>query len=138
EARRRLQPIRSRIAQTYRDVRLAIGAMRSSPPVHLKLAGAIRSYTRTFAVETGIAVHLQFPSRISPLSKLVELQILAILHQALSHVLKHAAATEVVVAFDECDDGWLLTVEDNGRGFCPADSPESGEDSHFGLTIMRE
>lgn len=138
EARNRLQPLRRRIAQTYRDIRLAIGAMRSSPPIHLELARAIRSHTRMFSRETGIAIHLRFPSRVVPLPKLVELQVLAILHQALSNVRKHSAATEVVVALDECDDGWILSVEDNGQGFCPSALSESAVDCHFGLAIMTE
>ncbi len=138
EARNRLQPLRRRIAQTYREVRLAIGAMRSSPPIHLELARAIRSYTRKFSRETGIAVRLRVQASNVSLPKLVELQVLAILHQALSNVLKHSAATEVVVALVKCDDGWILSVEDNGRGFCPSALPESAVDCHFGLAMMTE
>lgn len=138
EAKSRLKPIKHRIAQTYQDVRLAIGALRGSPPIHLKLAGAIRTCARAFARETGIAVHVHCPTHVAPLPKLVELQVLAILRQALFNVLKHSAATEVAITLDERDDGWLLSVEDNGRGFSVADTSERSPYQHFGLTIMAE
>jgi signal transduction histidine kinase len=138
EARNRLKSIRHRIAQTYQDVRLAIGALHSTPPIHLKLARSIRSCTRAFARESGIAVHVHCPSHLASLPKLVELQVLAILRQALFNVLKHSAATEVVVTLDERDDGWLLSVEDNGRGFSLPELAERSPHHHLGLAIMSE
>jgi len=138
EARERLTPTRQIIADVYQDVRLVIGALRVAPPIHSNLAQALASDVKTFVRQTDIHTQLALRTKIVSFPKLVQLQILAILRQALSNVRQHAAATEVVVAFDRCDEGWVLTIRDNGRGFGEDRSPESDGQMHFGRRIMHE
>ena len=47
----------------------------------------------------------------------VALQVYRILQELLNNVIKHAAATEVIVQLIERDNHLYITVEDNGRGF---------------------
>ncbi len=47
---------------------------------------------------------------------------------------KHAEATEVLITLETVDEGVLVSVRDNGRGFDPQDLQESG---HLGLSEMR-
>jgi signal transduction histidine kinase len=44
-------------------------------------------------------------------------EVAAIVREALANVRKHAGATTVLVRFSRSGGGWLLTVDDNGRGF---------------------
>ena len=64
----------------------------------------------------------------------VSLQIVRILSECLSNVLRHAEATRVTVSLEEGDRLLSLAVEDNGRGFdVQAVPPE-----RMGLRVMRE
>ena len=44
-------------------------------------------------------------------------EVAAIVREALANVRKHSGATSVVVRLAQRDADWLLTVDDNGRGF---------------------
>lgn len=44
-------------------------------------------------------------------------EVAAIVREALANVRKHSGATTVIVRLSRQDGGWLLTVDDNGRGF---------------------
>lgn len=44
-------------------------------------------------------------------------EVSAIVREALANVRKHSGATTVLVRLSRQDGGWLLTVDDNGRGF---------------------
>ncbi len=138
EASQQLAPAHELIVEAYHDVRLAIGALRDSPPVQASLEKALRSSLESFTHRTGIENDLTFDSPPASLSKLVELQLHAILHQALVNVRKHSGASRVAVTFSETADGWNLIIVDNGRGLADGDSFDTDGPSHFGLTIMRE
>jgi signal transduction histidine kinase len=62
------------------------------------------------------------------------LELLRVLQEALTNVLKHAAATQVRVVLAAEGDGLLVAVEDDGRGL-PAGAGQGG--SARGLAGMR-
>ena len=51
----------------------------------------------------------------------LELAIYRILQEQLTNVLKHAAATRVLIRLTHEDEGLLLSVRDDGKGFDPAE-----------------
>jgi two-component system nitrate/nitrite sensor histidine kinase NarX len=57
--------------------------------------------------------------------------------EALQNVRKHAAATNVKVATRLDDDGWVLEVSDDGKGFDVGAVAARGR-RNFGLQFMRE
>lgn len=63
------------------------------------------------------------------------LTIFRIAQEAIANVVKHAEASTVEVRAETMDQGMLISVEDDGRGFSTGDglSPSG----HFGLTDMR-
>jgi PAS domain S-box-containing protein len=65
------------------------------------------------------------------------LALYRIVQEAVTNVRKHAAATRVTVALDQRDDGTLVRVVDDGRGFGGEDGPGS-RPGHLGLSAMRE
>jgi|SRR5690242_643654 len=69
------------------------------------------------------------------LSAETESELLGIIREALSNVVRHADASEVHVSLRAQKDQFQLCVEDNGRGFNPGDPQTS---RGFGLTSMRE
>jgi signal transduction histidine kinase len=62
-------------------------------------------------------------------------QLLQITREALSNSARHSGASRATIRLTGDDDGLLLLIEDNGRGFDPAGVP-GGE--HQGLINMRD
>jgi signal transduction histidine kinase len=60
-----------------------------------------------------------------------------VLAEALANAEKHAGASEIKVKLSGADGRVKLVVEDDGRGFSPADAPRPG-DGHFGLQLMHQ
>jgi signal transduction histidine kinase len=87
----------------------------------------------------GLAVSLDAPGAIAPLSKDAELALFRALQEALANVAQHADAESVAVTLAE--DGRLLTlsVQDDGRGLPDGITPAAIErPGHMGITGMRE
>jgi signal transduction histidine kinase len=60
-----------------------------------------------------------------------------IAQEALANIRKHAHATRVLITLEEKDEGFLVRVEDDGRGFDPPRALQSAP-RHLGLSSMRE
>jgi nitrate/nitrite-specific signal transduction histidine kinase len=137
-ARQRLQPVRQHLAEAYHDVRLALGALRTLPPIDSTLPEAVMSCVERFADRSGIDARVVASCPAIALSKFVQLQVLAILGQALQNVWKHASASTVLVSIYDLGEEWQMEVSDNGRGMALSPGTEAEPPVHYGLTIMRE
>ncbi|MFN2464427.1 MAG: response regulator [Candidatus Dormibacteria bacterium] len=65
------------------------------------------------------------------------LLIYRIAQEAFANIRKHADASHVTVTIEDQDDGVLMRVRDDGRGFQPLDSKEPAP-GHIGLASMTE
>jgi signal transduction histidine kinase len=132
-----VREIRKIAADSYEDVRQAIFGLRTTAARNLPFVAALKEYLREFSQRIHIPIDLRIQdSELKGLSPLAEIQLIRIIHEALSNVFKHAQATTSTVVFQR--DGNLLkvTVEDNGRGFAPAQIADPK--FHFGLKTMKE
>lgn len=99
----------------------------------LGLAAAIRAHASQWADAAGIELHLDLTEDEPPASITDVLFRLA--QEGLTNIARHAEASVVWIRFGPADDGWLLTVEDNGRGLDPNRPKSSGG---LGLVGARE
>jgi len=72
-----------------------------------------------------------------PLESVVEEQIFLIAREALLNALRHSQANSVEVEVEYLQRKLRLVVRDNGKGIDPQ-ALQSGQNSHWGLTGMRE
>jgi len=84
-------------------------------PKHLlnSLAGMIEKY----GYDTGIAAKFVCDASDVNLPPAICREIAGVVQEALANVLKHSGAESVVVRLSSQSDGWILTIEDDGRGF---------------------
>ena len=102
---------------------------------HLGLPAALRELGRELSRRHDIDVDVQVSDRVPRVDYRPGLCLFRVAQEALSNVVRHAAATSASVALDY-RDGWLrLVVEDDGKGFDPAGTATS---SSLGLLGMRE
>ena len=123
------------------SVRAAIRSMRDllfelRPPIleEAGLAAGIRHYLIDRQPEFSFKVHDHLEDE--PADE-IRIGLYRIVQEALANAIKHAEASSVDVELLERDGGYLVRVQDNGRGFEPRDGLVSAP-GHLGMSTMRE
>jgi PAS domain S-box-containing protein len=112
-----------------------------SPTVleHFGFSAAIRRLAEEFSKLHGIRVSVDLGECDHLFAKDAQIHLYRIFQEALNNIGKYAQATRVTASVGLHEGHVSLTVEDDGRGFDPADVPM---DNHgrkgLGLAIMRE
>ncbi len=138
EAGRHLDQLAAAAREIYTDVRESIiglrtaAATKSDRPLTESLREYVTAWSHQHSLECSVAVEEE--PRLSPRA---ELQLLRILQESLANVRKHAHAQKVAVRIGRDGSSWILTIQDDGAGFNPADMGRS-ELPRFGLATMRE
>jgi two-component system nitrate/nitrite sensor histidine kinase NarX len=135
DATRILGEIQAGVQESYADVRELLVHFRTRVGEG-DVEHSIRTMLAKFEHQTGITTEFRASGATVPLAPDDQLQAMHILQEALSNVRKHARATRVEVELAR-GPGYTFVVRDNGRGFDPAQAPETTAD-HVGLRIMRE
>ena len=103
----------------------------------LGLTGAIEEMVRHVdEIHPGCRIELVISDRLPTIPEHVTIAAYRVVQEALSNVVKHAAASSCVVTLDNLpeEDCIRVTVRDNGKGFVIADTGRIG----LGLVGMRE
>jgi len=137
EARKMIRAMREIVDRAYQDVRESIFGLRATASENLDLVRTLPQYLLKFSALKGIPVDLVVanPEDVQ-LSPHAEIQLVRIIHEALSNISKHAQATRSIVKFERDGNFARITIQDDGRGFTVDRGME--KNLHFGLQIMRE
>jgi signal transduction histidine kinase len=110
------------------------------PALDLGLVPSIRSLVTSFEMQAGIEVELVVDGdRSIAISEDVALCLYRCTSEALSNILKHAAADFVQIKLEIEPALVQLVIQDNGRGFAlPERLGSLMKENHFGLVSMRE
>jgi signal transduction histidine kinase len=114
----------------------------------LRPAGALERYGLAMALENlvsgwserfGIPAEFQGPpGETLRLSVEVATNVYGLVQEALHNIVKHADARHVAVLLQARDHEAVVIIEDDGRGFDPAQVSEGAEHHGLGLLSMRE
>jgi two-component system, NarL family, sensor histidine kinase UhpB len=115
----------SAVRASLEDARRISIELRPEALDDLGLENALAVLCDRFAERSGLEVSCRIAERLAKLSPDVELVIYRVAQEALTNVLRHAAATEVVVELRRDAAHVVLEVADNGRGL-PAEAGERG------------
>jgi two-component system, NarL family, sensor histidine kinase UhpB len=107
------------------DVRRIARELRPEVLDDLGLVNAVVALCGRVDRQPGVRVRRELEWGLPKLAPEVELVIYRVAQEALTNVLRHAAATEVVVELRRERDSVVLEVADNGRGL-PGDAVERG------------
>jgi signal transduction histidine kinase len=132
--------VRDRIASSVKLINEGVLSVRSicsglRPGIldDLGLAAAIEWQGNEFASRTGISFNANVPASELPLDSERATAIFRIFQESLTNVARHAEATSICTRLFEDNDELVLTVKDDGKGFC---EPEAG--TSLGLLGMKE
>jgi signal transduction histidine kinase len=128
------EELRELVVSTLQDVRRLAVELRPSALDDFGLVAALERLTASFAEQTGIAVDFQTALADQRLPAEVETALYRIVQESLTNVVKHARACRVSILLARKEGAVKVVVEDDGRGFDPAELASDG----FGLVGMRE
>jgi signal transduction histidine kinase len=135
EARAALAAVRETVAATLQDVRRLAVELRPSALDDFGLVPALERLVATFREQTGMRVELEASVADERFAAEVETSLYRIVQEALTNVVKHAAATHVAILIVRRGASVAAVIEDDGRGFEPS---RASEGDGLGLTGMRE
>lgn len=94
------------------------------------------NFQKAFSIEVKCSVEDYF--RTNRLEPALEIGLYRIVQEAFSNIEKHSGADSVEVVFAKTEAAVLLTISDNGRGFCPAQVLAKPGRKPIGLFGMKE
>jgi signal transduction histidine kinase len=110
------------------------------PPVldDYGLLAALRWYGERFSHWTGLVTSVKGEELMPRPSPEVEMALFRIAQEALTNVVRHARAREVVVTLETIGGGARLTIADDGIGFEMGTLQGKGRRAGWGLVTIRE
>jgi len=135
-----------RITDTISLMDLMIGQVRAlsldlRPPLldELGLIPALKGYLEVQSLRSELPIHVKTDEVPPGLPPEIEILAFRVVQEAVTNVLRHAAATEVHVKVGH-EPGWLeISVRDDGCGFdVDATLEKSAAGKHLGLLGIRE
>ena len=125
DARERVADLRDLVADGLRRARQLAFDLRPTVLDDVGLAPALQRLTGDVAMRSGVAVELD-TSALAPDERLapeIETVVYRVVQEALTNVVRHAAATTASVALAGRDNVIRVLIEDDGVGFDPQQTP---------------
>ena len=140
QARPHLAKLRDLTNQIGREFhRLALD-LRPTALDDLGLRAALANYAESWSERTGVEADFQFAGPDAErLPAAVETALYRVVQEAMTNVLRHAAARKVSIVLQFTRDRAVAVIEDDGAGFnAETVASPSGEKGRLGLIGMRE
>jgi len=132
-----LKLARSLMRQSQVDLRRSVWGLRSRAEEQFNLTNALTTSVRQITGDTGIRIEVETTGEASPLSEIIEENLLRIGQEAITNVVKHSGAVLVKIELSFNPQNVVLQIKDGGKGFNP-DACVGPKDGHFGLLGIRE
>jgi signal transduction histidine kinase len=134
DAERAEADLRELVVRALQDVRSLAVELRPAALDDFGLVPALERLSATFTERTGIRASVAATLGDTRLPPETETVVYRLVQEALTNVVKHAAATEVSIVLTRRDGGVSVVVEDDGKGFAESDVRSDA----LGLLGMRE
>jgi signal transduction histidine kinase len=133
EVERRIENVVTDIDRTIRDLRNFIFGLRPGILADRQLDQALKELASEFGSRSGVVTVVEVDGEAASELSSRASDLVQLVREALSNVGRHGAATTCRVSLRRGGDGFLLEVDDDGRGF-DVDLTSWG----MGLTNLRE
>ena len=117
--------------------RNSVGQLRSEPTAVLPIEEHLRALVAEMQPETTAHLRVASTGTSTELLPAVSVELISISREALLNALRHAEATEIILAVDFGKKQLRMSCGDNGKGIDPA-WLRSARPGHYGLVGMRE
>jgi two-component system, NarL family, sensor histidine kinase DevS len=134
ELRGRLQHAVDEVDRVIRDLRNYIFGLRPGILADRQLDQALQRLCEEFQERTGVVTIAEIDPQVAAELASQAGDVVQLAREALSNVSRHAEATTCRVSLYRDEDGRVLEIDDDGRGFDPAAATGTGQ----GLRNLRE
>src|SRR4029079_5597710 len=124
---RRIEGGVEELDRVIKDLRSYIFGLRPDILAGGRLDDALRQLGADFTERTGVVAVAEVDARAAAMLAGSATDVVQLAREALSNVGRHAVAAAVRLSLLVEDTGPVLVIDDDGRGFDPADPPEAGE-----------
>ncbi len=139
EASAKLEDARALASRTLDGLHRVIFDLRPSVLDDLGLVSAVRWWVARHLTPAGIAARLEVEDLEDRLPSTVEIPVFRAVQEALTNALRHSGAKTILIQMSREGGTLSVDVEDDGRGFTPADVATPSETGQgLGLLGMRE
>ena len=139
EASTRLEDARALASRTLDGLHRVIFDLRPSVLDDLGLVSAVRWWVARHLTPAGITARLEIEDLDDRLPATVEIPVFRAVQEALTNIARHSGAKTVLIQMSYENGVLSVDVEDDGRGFTPADVATPSETGQgLGLLGMRE
>ncbi|MFQ5419051.1 MAG: GAF domain-containing protein [Anaerolineae bacterium] len=140
QAKADLNRMRQVVGQAYENLRDLIVGLKKTEQPDTTLPDLLRERLAVLLPNGEVDIQLVIaPAWRDNLPPGAVIQVADIIQEALTNVYKHAQARRAWVRLEQNGNEARIIVEDDGRGFAPAQIPSTEDNGeHWGLTIMRE
>ena len=129
-----LQRALTQTRASLEEARRSVLDLRAAPLEGRTLAQALAALVEEVRASAGLTIRFTVRGGNRPLPVRVEAGLYRIVREALANVARHAEARQVRVRLMATPDAVRCIVEDDGRGFDPAQAPQG----HYGLIGLNE
>jgi two-component system sensor histidine kinase UhpB len=132
-ARADVAAVRAEVRASLEEVRDTARRLRPEALEDLGLSAALAALTRDIARDAPVTVERDLRGDLDGLGHELDVVVYRVAQEALTNVVRHAAAHRAQLRVHRDGDRLVLAVVDDGRGFDPAAAPAGA-----GLTGMQE
>ncbi len=136
EADQAIKDAKHLAAETLKDVRQSVGALRSAPEAFL-LAEALNGLVAPIRNEQ-LTIDLNIEGNESDFSQQSLVTLYRAAQEGLTNIQKHAQASRITIDIKLKDNEASLSIVDNGQGFDTTTLNDPKMDTHYGLQGIRE
>jgi len=134
----RLDQIQSIAAKAVKDVRAITGDLRPPELDRLGLAAALEAMAAQVSETTRLEIDCGLDNVDHQVAKEDEINVYRIVQECLTNALKHSGANRVQIVAHRVNGALKVRVEDDGRGFEPAECFEPTDGTGMGLVGLAE
>ncbi len=128
--------LRSTLDETLSNVRDLATSLAPRQLSSLGLEASLRAHLTRTLDNTDVRWNLECKSRLDGIPEDMAMAAFRITQEAVTNVLRHAGARNLIVRFQRQPEGLTLSISDDGQGFLPTSHP--GEEAHCGMAGMAE
>ena len=128
--------LRSTLDDTLSNVRNLATSLAPRQLNSLGLEASLRAHLLRTLENTEVRWSLECKSRLDGIPEDMAMAAFRIMQEAVTNVLRHARAQNLIIRFQRQPEGLALSISDDGQGFLPSSHP--GEEGQCGMAGMAE
>jgi signal transduction histidine kinase len=120
-----MRRISQMVKSEYLELRGYMNKLRHQEPEISKLEELLEAFLQRFQEDHGLPVELTITRGRGPLAEALRREVLNIVREGLTNVVRHARATKVILGIDVGEEAIRIKIEDDGQGM-PAANGDGG------------